>query len=193
MAINLERELTTLEYLVLGLISMEPQSGYSIISTFESGRYRWSGSPGSVYPILKRLEKQGILTSELEVVHETRPRKIYALAPLGEEILDEWLRRPLTRNEVMVERDLVLMKFLFAEKRLSRQQVLVWLDAYAEETENYHSFFSISPPLYGDDDPDIVQHRTPHTKLINEAVHMELTMQREWIRIAREQLTSQTQ
>jgi DNA-binding PadR family transcriptional regulator len=188
MAKDLERELTTLEYLVLGLISMEPQSGYSIISTFESGRYRWSGSPGSVYPILKRLEKQRILVSELEVVHETRPRKIYSLAPLGEEILDDWLRSPLTRNEVMVERDLVLMKFLFAERRLSRQEVLAWLDAYAEETENYHSFFSISPPLYGDDDPDIVQHRTPHTKLINEAVHMELSMQREWIKLAKEQL-----
>ena len=122
------------------------------------------------------------------MVHETRPRKIYALTPLGEEILDEWLRRPLTRNEIMVERDLVLMKFLFAEKRLSRPEVLAWLNAYAEETENYRVFLSISPPLYGDDDPEIVQHRTPHTKLITRAVDMELTMQREWIKMARETL-----
>ncbi|MEJ2364796.1 MAG: PAS domain S-box protein, partial [Deltaproteobacteria bacterium] len=52
---NLSKVLATKK--TMGLISMEPQSGYSIISTFESGRYRWSGSPGSVYPILKRLEK----------------------------------------------------------------------------------------------------------------------------------------
>ena len=79
----LDRELTVLEYMVLGLISIHPQSGYSIIATFESGLYRWSSSPGSVYPILKRLEQQGLLDSELEVVYETRPRKMYNLTPLA--------------------------------------------------------------------------------------------------------------
>src|SRR5512138_1711667 len=121
MSNDAERELTTLEYLVLGLTAQEAQSGYSIITTFESDRYRWSASPGSVYPMLKRLENQGYLTSELESIYETRPRKMYSPTPLGLAVLDEWLRRPLTRGEVAVERDMVLLKFLFMEKRLSRR------------------------------------------------------------------------
>jgi DNA-binding PadR family transcriptional regulator len=53
----IDRELTTLEYIVLGLISLQPQSGYDVVSYFESGAYSWSASPGSIYPMLKRLEK----------------------------------------------------------------------------------------------------------------------------------------
>ncbi len=53
MSQELKRELTTLEYMILGLISIEPQSDYSIIGVFESNLYRWSASPGSIYPILK--------------------------------------------------------------------------------------------------------------------------------------------
>jgi DNA-binding PadR family transcriptional regulator len=121
---ELDRDLTTLEYLVLGLISLEPQSGYTIINTFESDRFRWSASPGSIYPILKRLEKQGILSSELEMIHETRPRKMYSLTPLGETMLDDWLRKPLTRREIVADHEMIMMKFLFIEKRLSRQEVL---------------------------------------------------------------------
>ena len=93
------RELTTLEYTILGLLGMQPQTGYTILSTFESGAYRWSASAGSIYPVLKRLEKQGIVTSKLEVVHEARPRKVYTLLPAGEQLLDDWLRhRALARS-----------------------------------------------------------------------------------------------
>src|SRR5574341_75998 len=91
---KMERELSTLEYVVLGLISMEAQSGYTIINYFEDGAYSWSASPGSVYPLLKRLEKGGIIAGELDMTLETRPRKMYVLTPFGEELLDEWLRIP---------------------------------------------------------------------------------------------------
>src|SRR5215469_7367952 len=121
------RELTTQEYVILGLISIEPQSGYSIISTLEVGVYRWSASPGSIYPILKRLEKDGIIEGTLEMVHETRPRKMYNLTPLGESILDTWIKARLTLRELYQERDTVMLKFMFAEYRLSREEILSWL------------------------------------------------------------------
>src|SRR5262245_34359669 len=87
-----KRGLTALEYVVLGLVGMEPQSGYSIVNYFEEGMYSWSASPGSIYPMLKRLEQQGIIDGELIMEHETRPRKIYRLSALGESLLDDWLR-----------------------------------------------------------------------------------------------------
>ncbi len=181
------RDLTVLEYMVLGLISIQPQSGYSIITTFESGLYRWSPSPGSVYPILKRLEKQDILASELEIIHETRPRKMYSLTPFGEALLDEWLRRSLTVHEVKTEHDIVLKKFLFIENRLTRQEILAWLNNYEQETEAYQMAFEIPS------DPDLRNLATLHHELIAEAIKMEMEMQRQWIKLARRRLEEETQ
>jgi DNA-binding PadR family transcriptional regulator len=181
MAANHERELTTLEYIVLGLIGESPQSGYSIISALESGTHRWSASPGSIYPILKRLEKQGFIEGELEMVYETRPRKMYSLSETGGAILDAWLRGPLRDSEILDERDIVLLKFLFAEKRLSRQEVLDWLDQYEMRTESFNIQNRIFYEL-------TMSESTLHQQLIHEITLMEINMQRTWIQLARQRL-----
>lgn len=41
---------------------------------------------GTLYPLLRRLEKQGLLESEWEM-GESRPRKYYRISPLGREVL----------------------------------------------------------------------------------------------------------
>ncbi|MEZ4517868.1 MAG: helix-turn-helix transcriptional regulator [Chloroflexota bacterium] len=42
---------------------------------------------GHLYPLLRRLEKQGLLESEWEV-GEARPRKYYKISPQGRKVLD---------------------------------------------------------------------------------------------------------
>jgi PadR family transcriptional regulator PadR len=64
---------------------------------------------GTLYPLLRRLEKQGLLQSEWEV-GEARPRKYYRISPQGREVLDalsaEWwetvemMRRILEGGEI---------------------------------------------------------------------------------------------
>ncbi len=175
------RTLTTLEYVVLGLIGMEPQSGYSLITFFEAGVYRWSASPGSIYPMLKRLEQQGIIAGRLEMEYETRPRKMYTLTSLGESLLDEWLRAPLTSTEIGQERDIVLLKFLFAEKRLTRAEVIAWLDAYEKATDTYIMMANMQR------DPK-AKVWSVHQQLLIEQSLMELEMQRSWIQMALKRL-----
>lgn len=177
------RELTTLEHIVLGLISIEPQSGYSIISTLEVNTTRWSASPGSIYPILKRLEKQELIVGELEMVYETRPRKMYTLTPEGEEALDTWLRGTLTWGEVLDERDVVLIKFLFMETRLPRAEVIAWLGEYERLTDEYDAPRRIFAE-------ELMSGSTLHQQLIHEVTLMELNMQRTWIQLARRRLES---
>jgi DNA-binding PadR family transcriptional regulator len=176
-----KRELTALEYVVLGLMGTEPQSGYSISSTFRVGLFRWSASPGSLYPMLKRLESQGIIVGEIQVIHETRPRKMYRLTPLGESLLNEWLRAPLTNTDVSQNHDILLLKFLFAEKRLSHQELLDWLDQYAMAIDFYEKMFRLQRPL------EFVEWSV-HQQLIVEAMILELNMQRTWIQMARTRL-----
>ena len=43
---------------------------------------------GTIYPLLRRLEKQGLLDSSWSL-EETRPRRYYALSSLGKSVLDE--------------------------------------------------------------------------------------------------------
>ncbi|MBN1679294.1 MAG: PadR family transcriptional regulator [Anaerolineae bacterium] len=176
-----DRELTTLECIVLGLINEEPQSGYSIISTLEQGTHRWSASPGSIYPILKRLEKQQLIVGELEMVYETRPRKMYHLMPSGETALDIWLTSELRPNEVLDERDLVLIKFLFMEKRLSPDDIFAWLESYEQLLDTFdiqrRVFYEV---IAGD--------ASLHQQLIHEVTIMELNMQRTWVQLARRRI-----
>lgn len=188
-----ERELTTLEHIVLGLIAREPQSGYSIISLLETGNHRWSASPGAIYPILKRLEKQECITGELELVYETRPRKMYTLTAHGGELLDQWLRARLSWNEVMDERDIVMIKFQFMELRLPREDVIAWLDEFEAMTNDYdpqqRSFLSAA----GSANEESSLLRSLHQELIHEATMMELNMLRTWIQLARRRLQNERQ
>jgi len=130
MANKPDRDLTSLEYIVLGLISIEPQSGYSIVTFFDGNVSSWSASPGSIYPMLKRLEKQSIIAGELEMTHETRPRKVYTLTQLGEDLLDEWLQQPPNMQPFYQERELAMWRFQFMERRLPLKEVIQWLKDY---------------------------------------------------------------
>lgn len=132
MAEKQNRGLTTLEYVVLGLIGIEPQSGYSIVNYLDEGMYSWSASPGSIYPILKRLEQQDIISGELELEHETRPRKLYRLTALGEELLDDWLRLIPKMRPFYEQRELAMLKFQFMESRFTIKQALEWIDGYLD-------------------------------------------------------------
>ncbi len=178
---KIERDLTTLEYVVLGLIGVEPQSGYSIITMMESGVHRWSASPGSIYPMLKRLERQGIIMGELDIVYETRPRKLYRLTPAGEALLDGWLRSPVLPASLLEGRDVALLKFLFMEKRMSREEVIAWLDTYEQAIDSYdlarRTFYDMA-----------MQQSSIHQQLILEATMMDLNTQRTWVQIARRRL-----
>jgi DNA-binding PadR family transcriptional regulator len=77
----------------------------AVLSQMDTARYGYSLiqqlaeqgleiEEGTLYPLLRRLEKQGLLESEWEV-GETRPRKYYRISPLGREVLAalrvEWL------------------------------------------------------------------------------------------------------
>ena len=49
------------KYAIMGMLSMGPVSGYDIKKRFEKSlSYFWSESYGQIYPILKKLAKQGL-------------------------------------------------------------------------------------------------------------------------------------
>jgi DNA-binding PadR family transcriptional regulator len=193
MAQKSSRDLTNLEYIVLGLMSIEPQSGYNIINYFEDGAYSWSASPGSIYPLLKRLEQQNIIAGELEMEYETRPRKVYTLTPLGEQLLDEWLAIPPDVAPILEERDKAMWKFLFMGRRFSTPQVIRWLDAYEERLSTWSKMRGIFRDVTKTaiEEHGLAGLRTSvHQQLLLEQNIMEVNVQRMWVQMARERLQS---
>lgn len=69
----------------------QPQYGYSLVTVLAERGVEIDA--GTLYPLLRRLEKQGLLASQWDT-DEARPRKYYLLSELGKEVYDrlcsEW-------------------------------------------------------------------------------------------------------
>lgn len=74
--------------LILSVLSQlqEARYGYALVEQLEKKGV--SIDPNTLYPLLRRLEKQGLLCSEWEM-GESKPRKYYKRTPLGNEIYQE--------------------------------------------------------------------------------------------------------
>lgn len=64
----------------------EPQYGYSLVQKLEEKDSVIEA--GTLYPLLRRLEKQGVLISEWDT-QESRPRKYYSISEKGKELYRE--------------------------------------------------------------------------------------------------------
>lgn len=84
----------TLEFCILLMIRRRPCYGYEIINQLES-RPILAAKESTIYPLLRRLMKDGYLSSFWQETTEgLPPRKYYAITPQGREYLDaitgEW-------------------------------------------------------------------------------------------------------
>jgi DNA-binding PadR family transcriptional regulator len=72
---------------VLAVLSQmeSPQYGYSLVQHL--AELGLDVDEGTLYPLLRRLEKQNLLKSEWEV-GEARPRKYYEISPDGRKVLN---------------------------------------------------------------------------------------------------------
>ena len=67
------------------LILRKPNYGYALLDLLE--RSGFAVDANTLYPLLRRLEKQGLLTSDWNT-DESRPRKFYRTSDLGGELAD---------------------------------------------------------------------------------------------------------
>lgn len=182
------RELTPLEYLVIGLISVKPQSGYSIMTFFDEGS-SWSASPGTIYPILKRLEKAGIIAGELEMEIETRPRKVYTLSPLGDQLLNEWLREVPGTISSYEQREMAKWRFQFMEGRLPKHEILQWLENYLDALRIYDFGRRVFQEGTLNAMSELGQ-MSVHRQLIMEATLLENNTLRTWLEMAKARIAA---
>ena len=104
-------ELSPTGRVILGVLAVEPRSGYDIKAlTDKSTRFFWAASYGQIYPELKRLTKRGLIDGSDEP-HGGRKRTVYRITRDGRRALAEWLGAPEQVHEL---RDEGLLKLFFA-------------------------------------------------------------------------------
>jgi DNA-binding PadR family transcriptional regulator len=92
--------------LVLSVLSQlhNPEYGYSLVQKLEKKNAPIEA--GTLYPLLRRLEKQQLLTSSWDT-SESRPRKFYVLSDEGKQVYErlknEWKYISIQMYELLKE------------------------------------------------------------------------------------------
>lgn len=95
---------------VLGFLTWEPMSGYDVKKAVDASiRNFWNESYGQIYPILRRLEAEGLAAVRKEQ-RGSRERREYAITEAGRAALQRWLREPTPPSPPRIE---ALLKLFF--------------------------------------------------------------------------------
>ena len=76
--------------LILSILSVEESYGYQIIkkiTEISDDRIHWK--EGTLYPVLHKMEKSGIINSKWKVAENGRKRKYYQINKKGKSVLDD--------------------------------------------------------------------------------------------------------
>jgi len=89
---NVNKELVgaSTSVLLLKVLSRQSNYGYEIVrSVNELAGNVYSWQEGTIYPVLRKMEKEGLLTSSWETAENGRERKYYHITVKGREALRE--------------------------------------------------------------------------------------------------------
>ena len=94
-----------IQFLLLKVLHERPMHGYRLIESMEARGLVQSGrfETGSIYTILNRMEKRGLLSSVKSTGETSRIRRIYSLTEVGETALKRGLEGVIQRNTIMNE------------------------------------------------------------------------------------------
>lgn len=117
----MDRALTNTGRVLLGMIAEGHRTGYAIKAEIErSTRLYWGASIGGIYPELRRLQNDGLLSLRDDFRGQAR-RHAYELTPAGHEALHGWLTDP--GEPVLEMRHEALLRLRFAGVLDSSEQL----------------------------------------------------------------------
>ena len=115
---------------LLGLLTIESMSGYDLGQTIrDSVGHFWNESYGQIYPNLKRLAAEGLVSAKTERQKAKPDRHIYSITKKGREHLIAWLavepQTEIPRNELLLK--------LFFGAQVSAQVLIGFVERMAKQ------------------------------------------------------------
>jgi DNA-binding PadR family transcriptional regulator len=118
---------------LLGFLMHDSMTGYDLKKAFSMSFSFFSGlSYGSIYPALKKMESQGLVSRRTEIQDGAPNRKVYTITDAGRHAFLDALRSPLTPDRP--KSPLLMKLFFFAHLPPSEREAIVgnYLDSVEE-------------------------------------------------------------
>lgn len=81
-----------LDTCLLALLAERPTHAYELVTRLEQQGIAGVGY-GTVYPLMGRLRRDGLVTERIEASPTGPPRKVFEVAPAGRQALSEWTQQ----------------------------------------------------------------------------------------------------
>ena len=147
----------SLPHVLLGMLA-EPASGYELKQQFEqSVRHFWYAELSQIYPALARLEKEGMLVSEMVTSSKGPSKKIYSRTTDGKKALKSWIAEgPVCRTERLAYlTQLFFLDEVSADKRVAFfEELRDDFKTRLKELQTIEKHWSENDSRYPDDLPD---------------------------------------
>jgi len=132
----------SLRFALLGLLAVEPASGYDLKRAIDRSTYFiWNATGPQIYNTLHKLREEGYVTSKAQAQTGKPDKQIHTITPKGRAALQDYVSEPVRAS---VTRDEVLLRIFFgnfADKKTIRRELESYLDrirqerTYLEETK----------------------------------------------------------
>jgi len=111
-----------LKYILLGFLNYQGMTGYDLKRSIDgSTAHFWHAYHSQIYTTLRKMERDGLVTSVIDDTDERLERRIYQITKQGKSQLKEWLGKSLT--DLPPSKDSLLVRLFFSGSR-DRQEVL---------------------------------------------------------------------
>ncbi|MCK5538879.1 MAG: PadR family transcriptional regulator [Bacteroidales bacterium] len=127
--------ITTIDYIILGLLQAQDLSGYAIRIIFETtaiGSY--SGSPGTVYPAINKIKKLGFIES-IQSTDGKKSKLRYTAK--GKSELINWLKQDISDDDISKRMEILILRFGFMGDIISHPEKLKFLKSFIDKTSIY--------------------------------------------------------
>ncbi len=173
-------KISPLGYILLGLCTAEPRSGYALRKVFaETPMGQYSSSPGSIYPALNALQRDGLLEPAPGAAARYQPTR------LGLDAFHAWLKQPLTAEDVSRNWGIAILRFAFLDMLADPVVSMRFLDSLADALAE-----SIAPIREFLDREGATM--PPHARLAVESGLTGLQAQARWASAAHAELSRRT-
>jgi PadR family transcriptional regulator, regulatory protein AphA len=119
-----------IKFILLGFLNYQPMTGYQLKQVIDdtTGHF-WHAYHSQIYTMLRQMEAEGLLTSEIIQQASSPDRRVYTIQPAGRQVLKDWLGQ--TQTEVSPIKEDLLVRLFFSGQR-DPQMVLTELRLQCE-------------------------------------------------------------
>jgi PadR family transcriptional regulator, regulatory protein AphA len=128
-------------YAILGMLALEPSSGYDIKKKMAATTdHFWKESDGALYPTLRQLNEEGLVSYKIENPESGKPKKIYRITESGKHEFSEWMQQSV--NMAPVRHELLLKMFFggLVDKSVMIKHLRAFRDTVKKKLETYESY-----------------------------------------------------